>query len=815
MQQQLFQRTEGYAANVRAIYQGALNQIIELVKDCELEEGVPFSFKDYGYSDEVNPILRNMYSQTYQAIREGVGKEWLMANENNDALVKAIFGAQSIEDKHFARFFQRNMEAMDAFFARKTAGEGLNLSQRVWKYTGAYREELEKTLDLAIGEGTPAMSLAAKIKQYLNDPDRWYRRFRVKIGEDEDGNSIFGYKWKRRIWDSESQGYKWIDDNPRNYHPGRGVYRSSARNAQRLARTETNIAYRTADHTRWQQLPFVIGVEIKLSNNHPEPDICNDLKGIYPKDFKWTGWHPNCRCYMVPVLAKNDEVDQMVDKILAGEDPSTIHPQGAQTTMPDDFQTWVKDNEDRIEKAKEKGTLPYFVKDNMKAVDRILKPPTPEEQHHIDLVNQYGEEAVQKLYDAFDKFKAKISGGDLPYQIKKLKFEANWVADKNKFPTSGEMVKMLEAELKKVQAAYDRQLALEAANQALAFTSKSKPLKELQSLLADAVVEGSTATTSQIRALTDRVNTKIQEIEKARLAREAKKAGADGSVIDLYATTEEKVEIARLQDLYDQALAAHGSQWYSDVNQAYMDLADYKKELALKYLKKQGKVIKIQGETEEIAKQALEEYLAAPANHSAMTPVGGKFQTMDECWNKTEIASFAKRTGISQDELGLVNRYSRGSKWINTYCYGVDDARLGAVNDYGGLCQKYKPALNSVLEKLPRYQGTVFSGINISSSMLSTYIAEMQECLAKGIAYTNKAFMSSTTNIHKTTMFGKNLMLKIKSKRGANIKPISYYPSEDEIVFRAGSRFKVIKVYQETVQKYGFGEGWVVELEEI
>lgn len=75
--------------------------------------------------------------------------------------------------------------------------------------------------------------------------------------------------------------------------------------------------------------------------------------------------------------------------------------------------------------------------------------------------------------------------------------------------------------------------------------------------------------------------------------------------------------------------------------------------------------------------------------------------------------------------------------------------------------------------------------------------------------------MSSTTNIDKTTMFGDNLMLVIKSKKGANIKPISYYPSEDEIVFRAGSRFKVLKVYQETTQKYGFGRGWVVELEEL
>ena len=40
----------------------------------------------------------------------------------------------------------------------------------------------------------------------------------------------------------------------------RGVYRSSYNNARRLAATETNIAYRTADHLRWQQMDFVISL---------------------------------------------------------------------------------------------------------------------------------------------------------------------------------------------------------------------------------------------------------------------------------------------------------------------------------------------------------------------------------------------------------------------------------------------------------------------------------------------------------------------------------------------------------------------------
>lgn len=380
-QAELFKRTEGYAANVRAVYRDVLGQIINLVKNTDLESGKPFSFADYGYSEQVTPMLRNMYSRIYQTIRKGVEREWLKSNEHTDELVKSVFGEQSIENPFFAKYFHHNQEAMKAFFTRKTGASGLNLSQRVWRYTGAYKKELENTLDLAIGEGTGANRLATTIQKYLNDPDRWYRRFRVKIGENDDGTPIYGRVWKRRIYDKESQSYKWIDDDPKDYHPGRGIYRSSYRNAQRLARTETNIAYRTAEYDRWQDMHFIVGIEIKLSNNHPVPDICDDLKGIYPKTFKWTGWHPNCRCYQVPVLATHGEVEKMIDNILDGKSPNGVECADEVTEISKPFVNWARDNAERMEKAKGAGTLPYFYKDNEQQITDALngKRPTRKE----------------------------------------------------------------------------------------------------------------------------------------------------------------------------------------------------------------------------------------------------------------------------------------------------------------------------------------------------------------------------------------------------------------------------------------------------
>lgn len=812
LQQALYMRTEGYAANVRSIYQDSLGKIIDIVKGTVLEDDTPFSFSEYGYTDDVQPILRNMYSRVYQTIRSGVEKEWLFSNENNDELVKAVFGENSIEDNHFAKYFLRNREAMDAFFARKT--QGLDLSQKVWKYTSQYKGELEGILDLAIGEGTPANQLASKIQQYLQDPDRWYRRFRIKIGEDEDGNPIYGRVWKRRIFDKEDGIYKWIDDNPKHYHPGQGVYRSSYRNAQRLARSETNIAYRTADYERWAQLDFVVGVEIKLSNNHPEPDICDALKGIYPKDFKWTGWHPNCRCYMVPVMATQEEMDEMIDKILSGEEPGSLSVDSTNTVdeAPESFKNWLEDpkTQERMAKAQENGTLPYFIKDNQDLVNKVLSPPTPEELHHQALVKQYGEEAVQKLYDAFEAFQAKISTGDLAFQAKKLKFEAQWVADKNKFPTSQEMAKMLQDELAKVEKKLEVQAAANEAQSVLVYKSKSKPLKDLQTQLHDAIAKGEDP--ALIRDLTGKTATKIQEIEKARL-KKLVAHGGDGSTIDLFATDAEKMEVARLQATYDDLLAKKGSQWDYEVNRAYMELADYKKELAMKYHAHQGKILKLNGETEESAAKALQEYLDATPNTSAMTEVGGKFHLKSS--ERAALKQFAKDYGIPVEELGLINRYSYGSKWINQYSYGVIDPYHGVVADYGGLCPKYIQACNAALEKMPRYQGTVFSGVSFDTATIAKHIQTLQECLATGQPYVNKALMSSTTNINKTSIFGDNFMYVIKSKHGADIKPISHYASEDEIVFRAGAKFKVTNVYQETTQRFGFGRGWVVEMEEI
>jgi hypothetical protein len=156
------------------------------------------------------------------------------------------------------------------------------------------------------------------------------------------------------------------------------VYRSSYKNAVRLARTENNMAYRSSDHERWQQLDFVVGVEIRLSNNHPVSDICDELKGKYPKDFTFTGWHPQCRCHAVSILKTPEELAQENEAIMAGEAPDK-HSANEVRDVPEGFKQWVAANSDRIAAAEQRGTLPYFLKDNLHlggSKERILDSKT-------------------------------------------------------------------------------------------------------------------------------------------------------------------------------------------------------------------------------------------------------------------------------------------------------------------------------------------------------------------------------------------------------------------------------------------------------
>lgn len=375
----LFSRTEKYAANVEKLFSVAADELLKMVAGSELGEDGTFSFGgNKRLSSQANKVLRGLYSSVYNEIKGDVSAEWEYANLSCDELIESIFGKGLDEDNHFARWFTRNKEAVDAFFKRKSAYGGLNLSQRVWQYVGELKTEMEVALSVSLGKGDSASTVSRKVRKYLNNPDDMFRRFRVKVGEDEDGNPVYGRKWKRKYIDPQTGKVTWKDFDPKDYHTGRGVYRSAYKNAMRLTRTETNMAYRSSEQDRWQNMDFVLGYRVKRSNNHPAADICDELsadnddnksnRGVYPKTFVFKGWHPQCRCFVVPILASRADFVKMQKALLNGED--VPQPKGIITEPNEHFNEWVSKNKERIESA---GTLPYWVKDNKKDVEEAMK----------------------------------------------------------------------------------------------------------------------------------------------------------------------------------------------------------------------------------------------------------------------------------------------------------------------------------------------------------------------------------------------------------------------------------------------------------
>ena len=187
-------------------------------------------------------------------------------------------------------------------------------SARVWNLSKQYRTEIEMALDIAISEGTPANELASTLKKYLRNPDSLFRRYRDK------------------------NGVLQLSKKAKEYHSGQGVYRSAYKNAERLARTEINIAYRKADIERWQSMDMIAGYEIKRSRHPYGCEICDMMKGVYPKSFVWVGNHPNCRCYMTPIFKADLK--------------------GKELTLNPKLTSWIASNEEKITTA---SSVPMFL----------------------------------------------------------------------------------------------------------------------------------------------------------------------------------------------------------------------------------------------------------------------------------------------------------------------------------------------------------------------------------------------------------------------------------------------------------------------
>lgn len=331
-----YNRLERYSKRVKSIYDQALKEFLHIAETLNIDTDKLFSFAQYPKAKKrVADLITKIVGEVSSTIRYGILMEWEAANKQNDALVNRIFHIRNNKDgSKYARYKSRNNEALKQFETRKVGG--LGLSDRIWQNTQQFKQELEMALDVGIGDGKSAASLSRDVRKYLNDPDKLFRRVRDKHGQLQ------------------------LSKAAEAYHPGQGKYRSSYKNAMRLTRTETNMAYRSSDHERWKEMDFIVGFEVNLSNANKHCPLCEELAGRYPKDFKFVGWHPHCMCYVTSIMATDKEMYAIEDSIL-NDETVNVNSVNEVKDLPDKFKNWVENNKEKINNAK---SLPYFIRDN-------------------------------------------------------------------------------------------------------------------------------------------------------------------------------------------------------------------------------------------------------------------------------------------------------------------------------------------------------------------------------------------------------------------------------------------------------------------
>lgn len=323
----LNQRLNKYTMLVQQIFDDLNLEVAKAATSVSFDAngGKPFRFSDYPILKKRAEDLQQRYVDDIGAvIYSGTSAEWKKSNEVQDLLADGVlkaYGAQ-VNGEKYKIYYQTNNDALKAF--QKRRANGMTLSQKLWNQAGNYKEEMEYAISSAIEKGTSAVTLSKRLSKYLHDFPSLQKDYKDKFGKAVECHDC--------------------------------EYRS-----MRLARSEINMAYRTAEQTRWQQMDFVVGYEIKLSGAHPAEDICDMLKGKYPKDFVWTGWHPNDLCYKIPIL-KTEEEFWKVGAARFKPSANDVND------VPIAFSEWVENNALRISKAEKNGTLPYFLKDNPRYV---------------------------------------------------------------------------------------------------------------------------------------------------------------------------------------------------------------------------------------------------------------------------------------------------------------------------------------------------------------------------------------------------------------------------------------------------------------
>lgn len=228
-----------------------------------------------------------------------VAHNYHFASFDESRLEERIIDSQDVDT--VVRLWQgRRDRALNAA-AQRIGGDGLQLSQRIWRLENDGLQRIRSILSTAMAERTNAMALANLLEPVLG------------AGKDCPGWMMF------RLYNMTPKERATSDA---------GLLRGSdcasreiAYNALRLARTELQYAHHANTMNIYQNAPWVEGYNVRLSPSHPKIDICDDLAagGPYEATNLVIPAHPNCMCYPEAAVMPIDDFRKRVRGWLAGD----------------------------------------------------------------------------------------------------------------------------------------------------------------------------------------------------------------------------------------------------------------------------------------------------------------------------------------------------------------------------------------------------------------------------------------------------------------------------------------------------------------
>lgn len=794
-----FSSVEKKAKEVQAVLDNLVSDIVKnaLLSSGGTSDGI-FSFdKHPRLKRYFDSIVKQVTQKMVRVIDDQTKDSWARGSKkaidaviptlrNNSVLLKAVKNSSEI-----------NLNALQSFQKRKA--NGMTLSDRVWNITKTFKQEMEFALDLSIAQGKSAQDISKEVRKLLKNPNKASMMVRDKHGN----------KTMKKL--------------------EKGVYQSSYKNAMRLARTENNIAYHTSTNEKYNEFDFVVGIEVRLSNNLAHCPFCQSMAGKYPKDFKFVSWHPNCRCTTIPILKTPEEMQEDNDSLAQGKEVSSSSVNEVKTPNKA-FMDYIALNKSRIEGLKSK---PYFYQDNMKYVnlkEKKVKAEKTEEQKkkiqekwdkrralHESWINDYQNIKSELLQFPNDFDTAHIDKLFKEYKLVDLVFETN--IKKIDLAFLKQKIKGIEKSIPNAEAFVKKhglEKVLEAKNSAelkiksfdnLGFDDKIKKIK----FEIDWVEKNKKYPTWNV----------AQEIYKKELSKtEFSKSVSESKGLFEEIKSKGKGWKAQkykdlIKDVEDKMLLVNSElldfTQIAELNKSIKKLSDYTDETVAKKLALASKPKKVKGvKSTENFDEAID-FDELPK--SVIDDLIDKFEK--QSFSVEEVDSLLRKETkeywktISDKERKVLTKYTQTFNYLNE--------PLRKMNYYGDASKKKDfvedmPLLTEALSKYRLKNNLVVrrGTENFHIESLGKRLSNLEE----GDVFNDGAFLS--TAVHKTKGFHTSYDLVVVYPKGAmgvyaepfskyNKGNFSYYSNiwngledvgigdEQEWIGQRGSRFKVIK----------------------